>query len=569
MISKSFKLTTVAALVGVALVGVGCKNSKNNGSNGVVYTPTTAPATNLTQAYKYIIVFLDAATGQPVADDLQVTFAGPATVVDNNGVSVAGKTFDVKQAMAVASDLAGTDDNFTVIASNSTAGWVKTGVKVSKATSSEGSQTIEVKLVNTKNAAALNNNTNVGIAMAVSTAPAGANNAITDQAAGLTVTTPAKTVTNTSGAQEAIGTATITIPSGTKAYATEADAAAGTNPITVTGNISLSAVKFGTNSTSSLSAFPGGFQPTIAGNATGNFITGGFAQFNLTDSNGNVLKNFDKPLNLTIDLPKVSKKVDGTALNPGDTYDVWSYNESTGQWVKETSGIIQLKASDPTNAASEPYYEVKFTSKHLSYWNLDFHIPTSCTGRINLQRPAGDARYLQVELLGLPSNMFYNRYQFMTTDSNLTFRNYPGGQKATVMIKDLNGRLLGSTTPVDICATPPTINLVNPLPTNINVDVNVTESCPDGSNKRALPTNIWMNLNYYIWRSGYAYKAANSNVATATFRTLPVGQSARLYVYDRNTRWWDQRQVTIGSSINVNLPTMTCKAVRPTGAVGR
>lgn len=562
---STIALAALAAVSTIALVACG-------GADDPVPTATTPETPAIAAGYKYQIAMVDAQTNQPITDALTVTFTGAAVdsseVVDQNNVSVKGKSYTVTDGLfAAAGAFDGTNDVFTVLAGNRNLGWNETGMQLSRDTSVLGMQTITLKLTNTAPAkvAALNSDTSLGLAMKVDTLAAVGGALVSSTAsAPVAVSTTAKTVLNTDGANESVGTATVAFPAGVKA--TDSTGA----PVTVTGNISVSVTKFSNNEVSSLSAFPGGFVPSVdapaaalSGGATadnGAFVSGGFAQFNVTDSTGKALKTFDKDLDLKIDLPKTTMNQDGSALiKAGDTYPIWSFDEATGKWKFETNGTVQEKT--PVDASN---FEVTFKSKHLSYWNLDYYGAT-CTAGLNLTgRPTGDTRPLYLTMTGVTGSSFI-RTKGPITDSALTFARYPNNMKVNVMVKDAKGAVVGSVKNVNLCQAGPVNSVALTLPTiNLtSLTVNVTESCADGvSVKRARPAWVYYNASG-TWFSGYAQKASStSTTASLTLPGIESGSTGTLYVYNPFTNRYDTTTNfgvnAPGTTKDVNYPKLTC-----------
>lgn len=535
------KATKIILASSVLALMAGCGGSGDSKTQRTVERPTTSAISELKQTYKYQLVFVDATgtTLEPIDDELTVTFAGTATdVVDSTGASLAGKTVAVTDGMlSIAANLS--DSNyFTVVAGNRSKGWQETGIQLSKTNSKAGSQTVLVKLLNTGDAATINANTNLGLAMVTETANLGA---------GYTKSTTAKTVNN-----ESIGTATISIPAGTKVY--------DENGAELSANgVNVSIVKFGNNESRALSAFPGGFAPTVvdstgASRNDGAFITGGFAQFNLTAANGTPIKKFSDNIELSIDLPKDSKNpATGAALAVGDTYPVWSFDETTGNWKFEANGTISAKANGD--------WTVTFTTNHLSYWNLDYYYNT-CTATLNLNRTAQDNRPLNFEIIGENGLRFFRSYSAVR-DSSQTIFNYPRNTKVNVKVMSGNTVVGETTAPVDLCAG---ASVPVAAPSNVvsGITVNVTESCPSGSNKRPVPAYIdLVRSDWSDWLFEYG--------TSGNFTGLEQGSQYNLWVY--NTRNWSfQSQViTVGATsqtIDINYPNLQCESVVITGATG-
>lgn len=556
------KLTASLVMAGCVAVVVGC-----GGGNAPTLDVATPRAEAVVGAYKYSFVFVNANTEAPITDDLTVTFLGDAVVgdevVDQSNVSVKGKTFTVKNGVLLAAanfDKTTANNVFTVVAGNRSAGWNESGLQLSKTTSVVGDQVVTIKLTNSKPAAvtALNANTSLGVAMKVNELPAASGGAISNSSTA--VATAPKDAVTTDGGTEPVGVASVTFPAGVKATT-----ASGT-PINSTGGVTVSVTKYSNNETASLSAFPGGFVPSVTVPTTapvgtipvgttadtGAFISGGFAQFNVTDNaTGQALKTFDAPLTLKIDLPKGSKNLEGDDIVAGNTYPIWSFDQDSGKWVFETNGVVKEKS--PVDAKN---FEVEFTSNHLSYWNLDFYGST-CTGNVSISgRPAGDTRPLKVEVVGVVGQRFARTGTI--SDSQLGLARYPQGTRVNVTIKDSKDRVVGSGTNMNLCATGQTVGVQLPAITLAPLTVNLTESCRDGtSSRRATPASVWFYDNSTRnWLSGYG---ANG---TVTLNGLESNSSGTLYVYNRFTNNYivtNNLAVNAPSTVrNVNLPNLAC-----------
>lgn len=546
-------LAMVASGLGGAVV-VGC-----GGGSAPDLTVSTPVAPPITADYKYAFTFVDA-FDNPITDNLTVTFMGDAVegaeVVDQDNVSVKGKTYTVTNGVLLAAanfDRTAANDVFTVIAGNRSAGWNESGQQLSKSTSVAGDQVVRIKLTNTGTAAvaAVNADEKLGLAMKVEAlAPVTTGQIVTTTKS---VAAAPKDVTTVEGTTEPVGEATVTFPADVKA--TNAAGVA----IDTREGVTVSVTKYANNEAAALSAFPGGFTPSVEAPAsamsggatadTGAFISGGFAQFNVTDNaTGEALKTFDKPLTLKIDLPKGSLNPNGDEIVVGDTYPIWSFDQSSGKWVFETDGTVKEKT--PVDAKN---FEVEFTSNHLSYWNLDFYGST-CTGNLAVTgRPAGDARPLTVEVVGVTGQRFYR--SFTVTDSQLTLARYPNGTRVNVTVKDSKGVVRGTRTNLNLCAASQSVGVTLPAVTLAPLTLNVTESCRDGtSGKRASPTTIYFyDTAARNWKSGYTTNV--NNVATLTLNGIEAGTTGTLYVYNRFNRRYD-----ITNNFAVNAPS-TVKAV--------
>lgn len=565
-LNKLMLAMMATGLVGSLVVGCGSGGSPELS----IETPVVAP---ITAKYKYAFTFVNASDNTPITDELTVTFMGDSVdggeVVDQDNVSVKGKTYTVKNGVLLAAanfDLSTAKDVFTVIAGNRTAGWNESGQQMAKSTSAEGDQVVTIKLTNTKPAAveAVNKDSTLGLAMKVTE--------IAKTTGGEIVTTSQvvavadKDVTTVDGDTKPVGVASVTFPASVKPK-DETGAV-----VNVTNGVTVSVTKYSADESRALAAFPGGFTPSVnvpttaptgtipAGTTadTGGFISGGFAQFNVTDNaTGKALKTFDKPLTLKIDLPKGSLDADGNAINTTDNnkYPIWSFDQASGKWVYETDGEVKEKTpADPNN------FEVEFKSNHLSYWNLDFYGST-CTGNLAVRRtPAGDTRPLTVEIVGTVGQRFYR--SFTITDSQLTLARYPVGTKVNVTVKNNKGRVLATQRNLNLCSTGQAVAVTLPTVTLAPLTVNVTESCRDGtSGKRASPTTVYFYDNgARTWKSGYTSNV--NNVATITFNGIEAGTTGTLYVRNRFSGNYDVTNnvaVSAPSAVkNVNYASLAC-----------
>lgn len=561
-LNKLIAAMTVAGLTGTVLIGCGSGGAPDL----TIETPVAAP---ITAKYKYSFTFVNALDNTPITDDLTISVLGDAVdggeIVDQDNVSVKGQTYTIKNGVFLAAanfDLSAAKDVFTVIAGNRSAGWNESGQQISKSTSTEGNQVVTIKLTNTKPAAvaAINSDTKLGLAMKVEDLPKTAGGEIV--ASSKEVAAAPKNVTTVDGDSKPVGVASVTFPASVKA---KDDTGAAIN---VANGVSVSVTKYSNNEASALAAFPGGFAPSVQAPSTaistgttaetGAFISGGFAQFNVTDNaTGKALKTFDKPLTLKIDLPKGSKDADGNAINTttNNKYPIWSFDQATGKWVFETDGVVKEKTPvDPNN------FEVEFTSTHLSYWNLDFYGST-CTGNLAITgRPTGDARPLTVEIVGTTGQRFYR--SFTITDSQLTLNRYPQGTTVNVTIKDSKNVVRGTQNNLNLCATGQSAAVTLPAVTLAPLTVNVTESCRDGtSGKRASPSTVYFYDNTArTWKSG---NTSNVNsVATITLNGIESGSTGTLYIYNRFTRRYEVTNnfaVAAPSAVkNVNFPSLAC-----------
>ncbi|MFZ4481120.1 MAG: hypothetical protein ACOYNZ_14635, partial [Rhodoferax sp.] len=175
------------------------------------------------------------------------------------------------------------------------------------------------------------------------------------------------------GATVSLGSATVVVPATTTIYAD----AAKTVPLPA-GSTSVNVTYNNNTAVTSLATFPGGL--TVSQSASGTplaapavFITGGFASIEVvsTAADGTVTKakTFDKPLSVTIPIPKATiNPQTGKLVAAGDVIPIWSYDTTTGAWsvLKLNNGTLvsgTLGALDTSNNT----FPVTFATDHLTY----------------------------------------------------------------------------------------------------------------------------------------------------------------------------------------------------------
>lgn len=512
---------------------------------------------------RYQVVLTDAITDEPINDSLAVTFVGDAELKAADGSSLNGKTVTTTTGIVgLGATFTGTARDFSVqVADNSGKGWLATGTRVvGEAAAGDADTLVEIKLINRQRTAAVNASAKP-IAMNVQTGSAGSNGALV---APVAANTAPKTVTNQEGQAETIGTARLELAAGTIGRRADGTPAAA-------GPVTVSSTYFANANEESLSAFPGGFSAPVevpAGSSAvlngvppteGIFITGGFAQFNVSDSSGQPIRTFDQPVRVGIDLPKSSRDEGGNPITVGSQYPIWSYNESTGKWVFEKLGVVAEKSpADPSN------FTVTFETTHLSYWNLDIRGRT-CTAQIDLTgRPAGDKRPLEVEIVGLPGLRTSKRGTI--TDDFLRLNRAPF-TPVSITVRD-GDRQVGRVNDARLCSGPVSVPLsLAVTPTN-TVQVDTSESCQNGSRQRALPTFavILRRGGPRFINFGYTTSTAGAMVASRQFTSVPAG-SYSLYVFNPRAFRYEIKNFNHNANASTKLASnfpVTC----PTGAGG-
>jgi len=143
----------------------------------------------------------------------------------------------------------------------------------------------------------------------------------------------------------------------------------------LSGDLKANVGFFSNGNQNALSSFPGGFSPTVENkdgkDESGSFVTGGFISVDIEDSTGKKATNFNKPVELTMQVPKGTMNPEtGNEVKNGDKIDIWSYESTSGQWKHEGAGTAKADTSGNFN--------VNYTVTHLSYWNLDWFSSETC-----------------------------------------------------------------------------------------------------------------------------------------------------------------------------------------------
>lgn len=327
---------------------------------------------------------------------------------------------------------------------------------------------------------------------------------------------------------------------------------------TLGNNLTVVVAQYDHDEPLSLDAFPGGFAANIENpgdlaNSTDEPVDGvaptdgnvifesvGFTAIEVKDDEGNIAKNFNKPV-------EVSTKVDSSFVNPttgetikaGDTIPIWSFEASTGKWRYEKTGTV---ISDPDGGL-----KVDYTVTHLSYYNLDYFRGGRCNSSVTF-----------VDTNGSPAGYLYGRVQ--SQGWSHSFR-YPGNGPLTLLNAPSNRTVeftsLRTSTGQTVGVTSPTgpVNLCDTSPLTVTVDIPVIEYsqltassnayCSNDSSAADVPIS-----GTYVWifndRWSYIGRARTDNNGGATFQ-LPAG-SYRVIMYDRVNRAYIRSNITLTSA---------------------
>lgn len=388
-----------------------------------------------------------------------------------------------------------------------------------------------------------------------------ANVAITAGVTGVTAVTATTTTASGSvqGATINLGSAEVVIPPSTTVYADAARTQvlpAGTAKLNVTYN--------NNQTNSSLATFPGGFLTMEDPNgqslsSPGTFISGGFASVELTSTaaDGTVVKakTFDKPITLTITIPKRTiNPLTGVAVKTGDVIPIWSYDTSTGVWSaqKLRDGTLITGTLGALDASGNTY-PVTFQTDHLSYFNLDWFawkysagkswVPQCDRTPINIKGARGNAIYFEVSLPGGGWMHPMNLYADSTAPAVATdyVNNAPSGLPVNINAylgadyADASKKV-GTFSINDLCAgvdldITKGVNdmLANSTTQYADFPIRTRKIC---SQDNTVTTNL-SGVSIAVYATGSPMVSAISNSAgLATLKSLEVGKRYWLYVND-------------------------------------
>ncbi len=164
--------------------------------------------------------------------------------------------------------------------------------------------------------------------------------------------------------------------------------------------LTMSVVHYDADQDESLQAFPGGFAAQIANpndlvNSGLNSIDGGdpvdddglifesvgFVAIEVRDEQNRIASTFDQPIEITTEIKPGTPHPTAEpsrSIQAGDEIPIWSFDEVTGEWSYEQIGTVQQSADGTLF--------VKFTTDHLSYYNLDYYGGQRCTINLNFVR---------------------------------------------------------------------------------------------------------------------------------------------------------------------------------------
>jgi len=272
------------------------------------------------------------------------------------------------------------------------------------------------------------------------------------------------------------------------------------NAGTLTSNI----VQLGVGNNALTEDFPGGLYAADALDQNGaaisggvNFVPAGLLSISMT-ADGNTVKNFSKPVNVTVELnSNMNNFATGTALKVGDALPYWSQNDVTGQWKYEGNATVALDGSNKLS--------VVMPITHLSNWMCGWFWSatstagatfTACGSNLTVNLTTADANFkggnYTVYLLSAYGNIVASKKGGdLHNGSSVTFKNVPnipGQGKVAVYYK---GKSVAVSSLFATCSTP-TLNITVPTTATafadpVNVKLNITGLC-NGKQVSVLPS---------------------------------------------------------------------------------
>lgn len=360
--------------------------------------------------------------------------------------------------------------------------------------------------------------------------------------------------------------AKVSIPKGAKLTAADGTEVSGALKVTVTS--------FDAGATE---VFPGGLDVVAAsvpnaGGSSGeqavNMISAGFVSIDIEDEDGKRVKNGD--FNVTMNVTNATNPETGNPVKAGDIIPIWSYDESTGKWTYEGDGIV---------VDNNGMLEVTTSTKHLTYYNLDYWRAPRCRMTINITGGKDLRTNWRFSFPGWSHGASDYR-----GDGRLDLFNAPANREVSASVS-LNGTklldtLLSFSDPDrDGQCNAQVVDISNLLPEYVESTISFTESCPDGSKLNPVP-----NVNLYTYNPsyvGYGLTGADGKITIPLAENtsanpryyLPLGYNSVRYVGARGGTYkymYGSSSVEAGNdkTLNFTLSPEFCTPPTSTGSSG-
>ena len=198
---------------------------------------------------------------------------------------------------------------------------------------------------------------------------------------------------------------TVAVPSSSATVVLPANSLKTASNTSPSGNISVSVTPIDPSSNAQI--MPGDYST----NDSGQIESYGAMDVSMRDATGAAL-NLASGSSSTVTIP-----VAASQISPPATMDMWYYNTTTGQWVKE--GTLTLNGTAPNQ-----YYQGTVT--HFSTWNADYRYTTTCvTGKV-VDASGNPVRNARVDSEGRGYNGTSTAYS--AADGTFTIKIKPNSQ---------------------------------------------------------------------------------------------------------------------------------------------
>jgi hypothetical protein len=279
-------------------------------------------------------------------------------------------------------------------------------------------------------------------------------------------------------------TAEVTVPSGTKLF--------DKNNTAVTGTITGTLAYYNPTQEGVLENFPGlPMSAKVAGGKYAIFNTMGFVSMQINNQNGREVKSFGTPIQMRMEIPDGATDNDGNPITSGKTLEVWSYDDTKGEWKKESNTTAQLNSTTGKLEAS-------FNMNHLSYWQVTESMisPINTYTKVNF---SGNCKEFLATTHEIEISWYYNGYVTYTLPAVINFSNpvyvvYGVNSNAFVNgIYKYRWSKTGSSDIVEVDAVHSgEVNVQFPAswcPVEIvkEFDITLTTSCPDRPDRKIKP----------------------------------------------------------------------------------
>jgi hypothetical protein len=329
---------------------------------------------------------------------------------------------------------------------------------------------------------------------------------------------------------------TITIPEGT----TIRDRAGNK----IAGDLKTTATYFDPSSDEALEVFPGGFVVNAANSKAmipenGTFVTAGFAYFSTKNEKGEVAATFDKAVTVDMEIPAGTWNPEtNAAIKAGDSVPVYSYAPDDGTWDLEDTGT----AVGPNGDGN---FTVQFSTKHFSYWNLDWFEGDACYEGIAVH-VTGEFNSVTLSVHRVDNGQLVYSGIYVTADDPIVnLINVPGNLPVAITAYSADGCYnqgapVGNVVATDLCGED--VELAVEIPTvdpmgvgTTTVSFTVSAWCEDEPDVRMRPSlMIYMMGNCSWYFAGYMENGELSipNLTLGTEYTFGVWFDGNIYPFD-------------------------------------